>query len=471
MRKLITLAGLLLALATIPTACIEDGVTTSPAHQPAFSADTLKMGTFFTTDPTPTFSLVVYNRHDKVLNISSIGLRANAGADADAGIFRLNVDGRSGTSFSDIEIRPNDSIFVFVAATLPEAGAPQPAETTQYLDFVTNGQTRSVVLQAFGQDVDRRRAMVVDTDTRLAAGLPYQIFDSLVVAPGATLTLEAGVKLHFHDSSVLKVRGTLVTEGTPEAPVEMMGDRTDNVVGSIPFDLMASQWQGVYFYPTSTANSLSHTVIRNTEWGVVADSLAPGGPAPGLRMVNCRLRNSAGLALQAWHTDIEAYGCEIADASAGCMLLYGGSGVFNHCTFANYYLFTAIAGPAIQMGHLLPADAPAAPEAPLLRADFTNCIVYGLADCLSHGDLTDTAVTFRRCLFKSPGENDDHFIDCLWDTDPLYLTVREEYIFDYRLAEGSPALQAANPALTLPAAAADYYGITRLPSPSLGAYQ
>lgn len=52
----------------------------------------------------------------------------------------------------------------------------------------------------------------------------------------------------------------------------------------------------------------------------------------------------------------------------------------------------------------------------------------------------------------------------------MFATVREDYIFDYRLLPGSPAIGAADPELTLPEAAIDMYGIPRGDTPAIGAY-
>lgn len=448
------------------TSCIEDGISSNPAHQPQFSCDTLHMGVVFTEEGTPTFSFMVYNRHDKIMSISSISLRGDSGTD----IFRINVDGQSGKQFSGIEIRPNDSIYVFVEATLPPNGKNLPVDITDHIDFVTNGVSRSVVLEASGQDIIRCKGEIISSDTRWTADKPRKIIDSLVVAEGVTLTLEAGVKLLFHDKARLTVHGTLVTLGTPEKQVEMSGDRTGNVVADITFDVMSAQWGGVVFRTTSRNNTLSHTDIRNTSWGVQVDSIPSTAAQPALKMLNCRLHNSAGYTFASHHSAIEAIGCEFSDASQGVVWLSGGEHTFNHCTFANYYLFTALGGPAIQLTHV-DEDTDDGSGLPLLKADFTNSIIYGNGSELSHDDLSGRAVTFRRCLFKSEGQDDDNFIDCLWDTDPMYFTEREEYIFDYRLRDESPALNAADPSLTLPSASTDRYGISRLPSPSLGAYQ
>ena len=107
-----------MALLTIVLpSCIEDGFSTSPSDQPTFSTDTLDLGVIFTDEPSPTSRFVVYNRNSKSLSVSRIALSG-----ANAGLFRLNVDGISGETFSDVEIRGKDSIFVFVEATLPENG-------------------------------------------------------------------------------------------------------------------------------------------------------------------------------------------------------------------------------------------------------------------------------------------------------------------------------------------------------------
>lgn len=450
--------------------CIEDAFTDSPSDQPVFSTDTLHLGTVFTDEPTPTSRMLVYNRHNKSLSINDISL---SGPNADC--FRLNVDGVSGKSFSDVEIRAKDSIFVFVEATLPEAANAFSADYEASLDFTTNGVRQSVVLAAHGQNVERLKGLTLEADTRFTADKPYQIFDSLVVAPGATLTIAPGSRLCFHDKSMLVVRGTLLSEGTADSPVVLGGDRTGNVVSDISFEIMSRQWTGVFFTSTSKGNRLSHTLIQNTTQGVAinGDPEADYTATPQLHLLNSRLRNSGGLGFEAYHSAVTAIGCEFAEAADGLVRLQGGTHTFNHCTFANYYLFAVLGGPAIQFSHLSSdpdTGLDDGTELPYVRADFANCIIYGLGSELSHGDLTGTGIFFRRCLLKSAGSDDENFLFCLWDCDPLYYTVREEYIFDYRLKPDSPAIGAADPTLTLPDAATDAYGLSRGAVPDLGAY-
>lgn len=449
------------------TACINDDISTSPSDQPTFSVDTLKMGTVFTEDVTVTHKFTVRNRNDKGINISDIRL---SGPNAD--LFRLNVDGLAGKTFQNVEIRANDSIYVFVEATLPANGGTTPQTVNATVDFLTNGVTSHVVLRADGQDVTRLRALTITEDTHLTKGRPYQIFDSLVVAEGSTLTLDPGADLRFHDGATFIVRGTLICNGTLRDPVSIAGDRTGNVITDITFDLMSRQWNGLQFTVSSHGNRMVHTHLRNTWYGVIVsgDGKPSADGAPKLWLQNTRLRNSGDLVLEVYDADVQAYGCEFAEAANGVVRLQGGSHIFNHCTFANYYLFSAIGGAALTLEHLSPEND-AETGTPYTKALISNSIIYGLGPDISPGDLLGTEVTLNHCLLRSNGTDDDNFIACLWDKDPLYYTVREDYIFDYRVKPESPAIGAGDPALTLPDAAVDAYGLTRsTTAPTLGAY-
>lgn len=442
---------LICLIATVPfAACIEDGVTTSPSDQPVFSTDTLRIGEVFTGEVTPTFRFTVYNPAGKSIMVSNISVSG-----PDAALLHINVDGISGTTFSDVEIRGKDSVFVFVEARIPEDdGLRRKCEAS--VDFTTNGVKSSLPVKATGINAVRLRAQTITDNMCFDSPKPYIIYDSLVVAPGAGLTLAPGTRLCFHDKASLVVRGTLRSEGTSEAPVAMAGDRTGNVVGNISFDIMSRQWSGVVFASGSTDNVLSHTVIRNTVGGVRAEESS-------LSMTNCRLTNSGGVGFEAINSNVEAAGCEFSEASAGLVSLDGGRATFAQCTFANNYLFTVVTEPAIRF-------AQNEYEVFTPEATFSNSIIYGLGPDLSHGELTGAQIYFRNCLFRSKGTDDDNFIGCVWDADPLYYTVRNEYLFDYRLREGSPAIGVGDATLNLPAAAVDFYGVQRGETPDLGAY-
>ena len=105
-----------------------------------FSVDTLKIGTVFTDQVTPTHRFTVRNPHSKQLSISDINLSGPA-----ADCFRLNVDGIAGKRFNAVDIRGKDSIFVFVEATFPEGAKPM-TDYEAKVDFTTNGITKALSL-------------------------------------------------------------------------------------------------------------------------------------------------------------------------------------------------------------------------------------------------------------------------------------------------------------------------------------
>ena len=458
------------------SSCIEDGVSSSPADQPVFSTDTVRMGSLLTLGPSPTSRFTVYNHHDKIINISDIAFR-----DDEAGQFRINVDGMSGRRFSNVEIRPNDSIFVFVEATLAENGKNLPVEVLAHIDFRVNGVTSSMPVKASGQDVTRLKG---DTrfavDSSLSPDKPYLVYDSIVVEEGAVLTIPEGSRLLMHDDAAIIVHGTLAIDGSVEHPVEITGDRTGFVASSIPYEVMSGQWRGIRFTPTSKGNVIRQASIRNSEEGIILDhcdgEASEGEPA--LILDNSVVRNTKRYVVEAIHSSLVTTGCEFTDASLGILRLVGSRHIISHCTLGNYYLFTAIGGPALQFEHLDPeadddsaADNPDDKELPWLSADITNSIIYGLGPDISHGDLTGLPVTLRNCILKSPGSNDDNFIDCLWETDPLFGVWRDGYIFDYRVGAESPALGAGTTDNLPLQSATDMLGAPRLPSPTIGAYQ
>ena len=440
------------------TSCIEDGVTSSPSDRLYFSTDTLEMGTLITEDVSTTHRFTVRNPHSKGIIISNISL---SGENAD--FFRLNVDGFSGREFNDVEIRANDSIYVLVSCTLPANNSDLPIKLLANIDFKSNGNTSSVVVSATGRDVVRLHALTVDTDTRFSPNRPYQVFDSLVVAEGATLTLPAGTQILFHDKARMVVRGSLRAEGSVEDPVELRGDRTGNVITDITFDLMSRQWDGLAFSSTSHDNLLSHTIVRNTVYPTTVDHT-------DLTIINSRLRNSGSTVLDVSGGSVTAVGSEFAEAADGVVYLDGGQHTFNQCTFANYYLFSAIGGPAIGLNHINELTDNGSGE-PYASIEISNSIIYGLGSDISHGTLDGTSVYLKNCLLKSNGSDDYNFINCIWGADPLYYTVRNDYIFDYRVKPESPAIGAADGSLNVhPAAAVDAYGVPRNTPPDLGAY-
>ncbi|MDE6339265.1 MAG: hypothetical protein K2K97_05705 [Muribaculaceae bacterium] len=466
------LLAIIAGLGICGSSCISDAVSTSSSDTLTFSRDTVNFDTVFTDLGTPTARLVVANRAKKGIVISSISLK-----NPDS-YFSINVDGVSGKNFHDVEIWREDSIFMFIECLIPPTAANEPYRVEDELIFVTNGVTQKVVLEAYGQNVTRLRAVRITTDTRLTAERPYVIFDSLVVDKGATLNVDPDVRLLFHDGAELIVHGKIEAVGEPGKLIQMRGDRLDNVLPNVSYDILAGQWKGIRISRESFENRLEYVDMRSTQLGLVADSCGDLSRSK-LELRNSWLHNSQENVLSAKYCDVSAYGVCFSESPGAVVSLTGGTARFVQCTLANNYLFSAIRQPLLCLYHCLPPkegeEADPGNPHPLMRASFENSIIYGLGNDINEGDLTGSEVFMRNVAMKSTGDDDDNFIDCLWECDPLFLTDRPRYYFNYHVQPDSPVIGKGNPDFITPACATDIDGINRLEisdngCPTLGAY-
>lgn len=471
MRFPIWIAAVVLAVTGLMSSCIEDGFTTSSSDLLAFNMDTVAFDTVITLQGSATKQIVVYNHSPKQINISSIKV---AGL-SPKGHFHLNVDGIRGDEFSNVEIRGNDSIYIFIEAKLDEMEQNTPTLLEDRLEFVTNGISQQVVLTAWGQDVVRLSGDTIARNRRFTADKPYLIYDTVFVAERATLTIDPGATLLFHDKAAMRIKGTMLANGTVEAPITFRGDRLDRIVGSTSFEVMSGQWGGIIFTPGTKDNVLKHVIMKGSSIGMHCSTDLIGDTARcALKLINCVLTNSASTCLVTQGCYVEAIGTEFSDAAEEVLYLLGGKVMMRQCTFANNYLFRVPSLPIVQLFNVdydIVIDK--------IRASFDNCILHGLSKELSAGildavkdsipennilNLDGFNVYMRYCLFKSPAPDDidnARFYNCVWEGDPHFLTVRDDKYFDYRLGNESDAIGKGNPALCPDEARYDRYGVDR----------
>ncbi|MDD2961913.1 MAG: hypothetical protein PHR45_07545 [Muribaculaceae bacterium] len=456
------LAIALLAMLPLATGCIEDDFTTSSSDVPAYSTDTIAFDTIFTELATPTASFKIYNKHKKMLNISNIRIKGESNAK-----FYLNVDGVKDKSFNNIEIRGEDSIFVYVQAFIDPTDSNNPIEYKDKIEIITNGVTQELVLTAWGQDVNRIYGGEITENKTFTADKPYLIFDTLQIAKDATLTLLPGTTLFFHDKGALKIDGSLKAIGSKDAIINLRGDRLDKVVGDVSYDIMSGQWAGLIFTCDSYYNEMSYVYMRGSSTGIQLDSCDINKQK--LHLFNSVLHNSSSSVLNARFCSINAEGTEFSDAANSVVSITGGKATMINCTIANYYLFSAISGALINLEYLYPSDFD---KVQLLEARFDNCLLYGNTSDINHGELAETSVLFRNCLLRSSGSDDANFINCKWGGDPKFYTEREKYIFDYRLRNESDAIAIGNKEYCPASTQFDRYGNDRFAGAGLdiGAY-
>ncbi|MDR1557194.1 MAG: hypothetical protein LBS88_09230 [Tannerellaceae bacterium] len=482
-RYVLAKVGLLILLVT---GCSEWDETYSsrPGLRLGFSVDTLSFDTVFTTIGSATRQFMVYNTNKEALLIRSVRL-AKGGRMG----FRLNVDGHSGESFSDIRVEGRDSLYVFVEVTVDPVGADQPLLIEDRIEFTVNSTTQSLLLQAYGQDVNLYKGgLVLTQDTLWTAERPYLIYDSIVVGSGMTLTIEKGASLYMHNKAKWIIDGRIKAIGTLEQPIVFRGDRLDDLLTDLPYDRIANQWDGLYFGAASFGNEMNHVVIRNGEGGLrFLESLAG---EPKLRIENSQITNMEQSVLEAVNCTIEAINTEFSNATQSILSLSGGDYHFIHCTVANYYIINPgrMGMPVLSLKNYT-GDEQAEKKPLPLNVVFDNCLIDGsfsegntplggelLIDKADEGELN---YRFNHCAIKTMKIGDTCFVNTQFihkDHPTRYKSIGNDennYSFDFRPDTTKAVIGKADPALAT-RYPLDRLGIDRTVSedgPDIGAYE
>lgn len=395
-----------------------DTFTTDRSATLAFSTDTVRFDTLLATVPSATKTLIVYNHGDKGVRISSV--RLEAGADSP---FRINIDGQdlsrtTDNLATDFDVRRRDSIIVRIEVTMPEEATDSVTTVSDRLAFrLESGIEQTTALVAYGQRADFHRAWVVTADTTLRPYRPIVIYDSLVVAAGATLTLDAGTQLLFHEGAGVEVHGTLVAHGTLEAPVVLRGDRTDHIFDYLTYDRLPSRWQGVRLHPESMLNELEYVDLHSGFYGILCDSALTD--TLKLRLNACRIHNLGGDGLRVKAATVEVANTELSNTLGHCVSLVGGSSAFTHCTLAQFYALDANRGDALHLTNRGDDDT----YYPMRRASFVNCVITGYAEDVLMGAWFENQdyeanYYFQNCFIATvPTDDPARFVAITYD-DP-----------------------------------------------------
>ncbi|MBA2762259.1 MAG: hypothetical protein H0U39_09945, partial [Segetibacter sp.] len=189
------------------------------------SADTLHFDTVFTTTGSITKSFKIFNRNDQKLRLSNVKLMGAASS-----AFKLNVDGTAGVDFNNIEIAPNDSIYVFVSVTISQNSTSLPYIVQDSILINYNGNNKYVQLDAFGQNANfLRNSRITRNTTWINNDLPYVILGSVLIDSGASLTINKGCRIFVHADAPIIVNGSLKVNGErfDSTRVVFRGDRLD----------------------------------------------------------------------------------------------------------------------------------------------------------------------------------------------------------------------------------------------------
>lgn len=415
--------------------CDKEVISGDPDARLVFSSDTLLFDTIFTGIGSATRQFKVYNRHDQSLEISSVTLRGG-----ESSPFRINADGIPGRVFENIVLRAGDSIYLFVEVTIDPLGEDSPMVIEDSVVFVTNGNVQDVKLVAWGQDVNVINGKIFET-SRLTAEKPYLVYNSMLVDTGHVLSLDPGVRIHFHRKSRLYVAGSIVAEGDLDDPVVFEGARTETAYRNIP-----GQWEGIWLMPGSHGSRFINSRIRNAVNGIIADTLA-STESPTLYLVNSSIENMTYAGILARGSTIYSVNSVVSNCGHYAVaLIIGGDYEFYHCTFANYWNFSSRKTPSVIIENYY-TDISGNIQLRPVNAIFANSIIHGSRDNeidFSYNSGAGFNVEFDHCLIRQENRGDSpiEYINCLFPVSPGFAAAGE---FNYRLAEGSAAIDAGDP--------------------------
>jgi len=174
------------------------------------------MDTVFANVPSSTRSFWVYNRSQNNVRLSSVRL---VGGNQHG--FRVNVGGtylsaESGFQTSDLEVRKNDSVRVFVELTSPKA-------TTEGMTLIEDklvfsqlvAMEQRMLLRARSWKARQVYNLRIRRDTIISGESPIIVYGGIRVDSAATLTIAPGTKLFFHYQFLLKSSSIRTMSSSP----------------------------------------------------------------------------------------------------------------------------------------------------------------------------------------------------------------------------------------------------------------
>ncbi|MDX8338480.1 right-handed parallel beta-helix repeat-containing protein [Draconibacterium sp. IB214405] len=400
--------------------CEDEGYMSSTDAQLNFSVDTVTFDTIFTTIGSTTRRFTVQNPYDEDVLISRIRL-----AGGDASNFKLNINGYMGSELYEVALPAKDSIFIFVEVTIDPNGQNLPMVVQDSIEFTTNTNFQSVLLEAYGQDFKLIKSERIKTTT-WTAEKPYLVYDYAYVDSTETLTIEPGTKIYFHKDAGLYVRGNLVADGTFDSPIIMRADRLEPSYENIP-----DQWNGVVLYSGSHNNLLNFVTIKNANIGLQVGTIENEGYA-SLQLSNSRIENMAYAGLFALKSKIFAYNDVIANCGYyAAALLVGGEYEFYHTTIANYwgnYGSGVRTTPSLVISNVLIVENSNGEQisynGDLAKATFGNSIIYGnIGKEMELGNNNENTFNylFDHCIIQAPDtlnvSDKNHYINVMLGSD------------------------------------------------------
>lgn len=420
--KLLVKIALLVCLGYVifnTSACKKDKLLKDSSAKIVLSEDSVLFDTVFTTIGSATRNIRVRNRNSQKISISSIRLKGGTSSQ-----FIVNVDGIKGVAFSDIEIAAKDSMYIFIQVNVNPTNLNSPLIVEDELEFVTNGNTEVMKLQAFGQDAYYHRPTNAikfkdgsylpysrissnpNADTVWKKNKPHVIFGYLVVDSAQKLTIEAGVRVYLNYKAGLWVYryGQLQVLGQKGNEVIFQQARREkDYNGVIDYTNEPGQWDRIWINEGSNNNKIDYAIIKNGYIGIQTERFGNDLSEPAkLTLTNTKIQNMSLWGMYCLAYSVTAGNNVISNCQEHSLnLQFGGDYRFYHCTFANFWnKEKSREKPAVNINNytsqqILP-----------LTSYFGNCIIDGKRDNEVNLDIKpDTtfkpSYVFSNCWLKT----------------------------------------------------------------------
>jgi len=381
--------------------------------------------------------------------------------------FRMNVDGISSRTFQNIDIRANDSIYIFVEVTIDpdDPLSLSPFIITDAIVVEGGSISQKIILEAWGQNanyVPNRfnsatliRLTCNNQDLVWDDPKPYVIYGILfidschiVMPPGTQVYVHGGIAdfngVIANDGALfLQEHGKLSVLGKKENPVVFQGDRLEG-----QFENIAGQWTGIVLLANSKDHVIKNAIIKNSVIGIRADSAAT------LTIDKTQIFNTSNAGVIGIHADISISNSLIHNNGTNSLFFgYGGNYNINYTTIANY----GNQDPAIIMDNFLCLDSDCSNTAiNPLHVTFTNTIISGsngdeilFIDILEGADPASFEMNYKNCVVKIDELTGDEIFnavcsDCmvLSQGDSLYVDIDN---YDFYLNQNAIAIEKAMP--------------------------
>lgn len=462
LKNLKFILPVLMILLAAATSCRKNQKTDSnPALTLAFSTDTVLFDTVLATVGSVTKRLMVYNNNEGKLVVSQIRLGGGSSS-----MYRINVNGTPSTMVENIEIPGKDSIFIFVKVTVNPNNLSTPFIVSDSILFTTNTNLQAVQLAACGQNADFNINKTLKGQHVWDSLKAHVVYGTLRLDTGSLLTVMPGTKIYLHKKGRISVSNlaSVKMNGTWNHPIRIQSDRLDEYYRDLP-----GQWDRIILERGSIGNSISNTVIKNGNYGIVIDSLPPGSE-PKLNMDGVIIENFVYDGIYAYATSIVSTNCVIGNCGGAALYVEkGGSYDFRQLTVGNYWTASVRSNPSIVLKNFTYDSVGAKIPGDLVKAFFGNIILYGTETEELGLDSTGGAMfsyMFDHAILKTTFKlgNQSHYLECTANKDPMFTDIQK---FDYSLDSLSPALGKGAPM----GVTYDIRGNLRPSAPALGAYE